>query len=151
MKKGIPVFNIAACLVILSLSAILLASCQSGAGADAYNSARPGDKESPFSIGDTCTYTHFNGSALLLRVSWINKHRVEVIFTFTPSDAAQTTEYRFPDMGDIARKKTIPVTPAKYDTVHSLLQTGDVIPCIRSEIIKGTCSPVVFTFPDIEF
>jgi len=150
MKQRTLVFPFAICIVILSLSINLLASCCGGAQTEVYNTAQAGDNTPPFSTGDDCTYTHFKGSALLLRVLWINKHRVEVTFTFTPSDPAQTAEYRFPHMKDIARKKLIFVEPEKHDSLHSALQTGDVIPCIRSEIIKGTCSPVVFTFPDIE-
>jgi hypothetical protein len=150
MKKKFSVFRCGTGVLFTVLLLILLASCCSGAQAKTYANAQSNGKEAPFSIGDTCSYRQFKGSARILAVRWLNKNKAEITFSFSLFDAAQAADYRFPHMGDKGRKKLITIEPNKYDTIRSQLQAGDVISCTRNEIITGTCTPVVFTFTDLE-
>jgi hypothetical protein len=148
MKKNSFLYSI---LLLLFVSCALLGCPTNNQTISEQNNMQAADKQDLFPIYNTCTYNQFPGQAQILSVNWINENYVELTFNFFLSDPGLKVEYRFPRMGDSGRKKVIYLDPEEHNNIKSKLRVGDVIPCLRSEIIKGTCTPVVFTFPDLEF
>jgi hypothetical protein len=138
-------------LIVLFISCIISSCPATDRAVSEQTNMQSADKNDLFPIYNTCTYNQFQGRAQILSINWINENYVEMTFNFILSDPELKVDYRFPRMGDSGRKKVIYLDPEKHDNVKSQLRVGDVIPCLRSEIIKGTCTPVVFTFPDLEF
>ncbi|MBN1797912.1 MAG: hypothetical protein JW822_05025 [Spirochaetales bacterium] len=138
-------------IIAVVLVSYVAASCQTNdQNVLAQNNMQAADRQDLFPIYNTCVYNQFPGQAHILSVNWINDNYVELTFNFFLSDPGLKIEYRFPRMGDTGRKKAIYIDTEQSGTIKLKLRVGDVIPCLRSEIIKGTCTPVVFTFPDLE-
>jgi hypothetical protein len=107
-------------------------------------------KKDTLPVYKTCIYNQFKGTAHILALNWINEIKAEITFTFTLDNPELKEKYRFPHFGDVEIKKLIYFNTALSSKIHSLVKAGDVIPCLRSEIITGMCTPVVFSFPDLE-
>jgi len=138
-------------VMLIAFAAMACSSCSTNSQpAEEQNNMQAADEQDLIPIYITCSYNQFPGQAQILNANWINENYVELTFNFFPSDPELKAEYRFPRMGDTGRKKVIYIDTAQSSNIKSQLRVGDVIPCIRSEIIKGTCTPVVFTFPNLE-
>ena len=75
-----------------------------------------------------------------------------MVYTFTPDEPSAAKHYRFanhPDTGQYLRVGAGMNPPRGWAMTKGLVE-GAVHRCIRSEVIKGACTPVVFTFPDID-
>ncbi len=109
-------------------------------------------------VGGPCEYTDIYGQATITEIreadpkAYNCKDAVEVIFTFTPDDPQARNHYRFPGWPDNGLRFTVGagMNPPKTWAQNRGLLKGTMHRCIRSEIIRGACTPVVFTFPDID-
>lgn len=133
------------CLTGLFVTIIM--GCSSGSDSDAADIA-----------GGRCEYKDFQGSATITAVTEPDagedncKNAVKIIFTFTPNDASAPDQYRFSQWPDNEQKFTVGSgkNPPK-DWAESVgLIIGSTHKCVRSEIISGTCTPVIYSFPDID-
>lgn len=109
-------------------------------------------------VGAACEYQSIYGRAIITDVrsagpdAYNCKDAVEVIFTFTPDEPGAPENYRFadhPDTGQYLRVGAGMNPPHAWARSNGLIK-GAVHRCIRSEVVKGACTPVIFTFPDID-
>jgi hypothetical protein len=109
-------------------------------------------------VGGICEYQQIHGRAVITDVREADPHAnncidaVEVVFTFTPDEPSASGRYRFanhPDTQQYLRVGSGMNPPRAWVRSKGLVK-GSVHNCIRSEIVKGTCTPVVFTFPDLD-
>jgi hypothetical protein len=109
-------------------------------------------------VGGACEYRHIYGRATItnVRVADRNanncKDAVEVVFAFSPDEPSAPHRYRFADHPDTGRHFRVGagMNPPRAWARSKGLVKGAVHRCIRSEILKGACTPVIFTFPDID-
>lgn len=129
---------------------LLTACCASIACSD--------DSRAPSKIGGACEYRQINGRAAITSVGTADpaayncRDAVEVVFTFIPDEPSAPRHYRFPghpDTGHHFRVGGGMNPPRAWARSKGLVQ-GRIHRCIRSELIKGACTPVVFTFPDLD-
>lgn len=116
------------------------------------------DSQAPPTIGGVCEYRQIYGRATITNVRNADpaanncRDAVEVVFTFSPDEPSAPEHYRFPghpDTGQYFRVGAGMNPPRAWTRSKGLVQ-GHVHRCIRSELLKGACTPVVFTFPDID-
>jgi hypothetical protein len=105
-------------------------------------------------VGGSCTYTSVTGTATIVSLNTAstnsnncNNNPVEVVFDFTPANPA--------DANDATDKnRTLTVGDGKNPPFNYVLSKGLTIgsthPCIRQIEVSGTCSPVIFTFTDVD-
>ena len=109
-------------------------------------------------VGGPCEYDEIHGTAT---ITWTGdpvidadncKNAIEIKFTFTPDDPSARNHYRFPDWSDENQRFTVGggKNPPKNWAVSRGLMKGSSHECVRLEIINGTCTPVIFSFPDID-
>jgi hypothetical protein len=133
MRRSIP----------LMAASLLLASCT---------------EDSP---GGPCEYAGYPGTATIVSVTPdISAGRpcsssVNIVYDFTPDDPDARDRYLFParpDTGRIFRVGTsvLDDSPPLQWTEREGLTAGSEHPCIRLEIVKGTCNPVVFEFTGLD-
>ena len=109
-------------------------------------------------IGGACEYRQISGWATITEVRRADpaadncKDAVEVIFTFSPDDPRAPEHYRFADQPDSGQYFRVGagLNPERSWARSKGLVKDAVHRCLRSEIVKGTCTPVIFTFPDID-
>ncbi|RPJ07164.1 MAG: hypothetical protein EHM28_08095 [Spirochaetaceae bacterium] len=112
-------------------------------------------RESPFIIESGCQYNHFNGMARITSIAWTTADPglkdspmvADIIFSFTPESKPA---YRFPGISDQNQHAKIFLHATFLERGKKELVTGGNTSCVRNEIIAGTCTPVVFSFPDYE-
>jgi hypothetical protein len=106
--------------------------------------------------GGPCTYAEYPGTATVVSVSPDTStgkrcdSSVIVVYDFSPSTPGAPSSYRFPMWPDTGRTLEIVESPPLGWTVKEGLTVGSKHRCIRTEIISGTCAPLVFEFPDID-
>jgi hypothetical protein len=110
------------------------------------------DKDELFIIKGACTYNRFPGKAEIISLDFIGNSQVEITFHFFPDNPDAPETYRFSHVPDTDRKK---IFYHSEDTWDAWAKKKGIIPpaeiaCIRAEITSGTCTPVVFVFPDID-
>jgi len=109
-------------------------------------------------VGGKCTYNDIQGTATIDSVAEPDagenncKHAVKIFFTFTPDDVDAPNDYRFSEWPDKDQAFFVGAgkNPPKVWTESAGLIQGSTHKCVRSEIISGTCTPVIFSFPEIE-
>jgi hypothetical protein len=109
-------------------------------------------------IGGACEYKEIYGWAtitdVIKAVPGANncKDAVEVVFTFSPDEPSAPGHYRFADHPDTKQYLRVGagMNPPRVWAQRNGLVKGAVLRCIRSEIQKGACTPVIFTFPEID-
>ena len=109
-------------------------------------------------VGGACEYRRIHGRATItdVRVADPDANNcgdaVEVIFTFYPDEPSAPKHYRFADQPDTGRHLHVGagMNPPRDWARRRGLVKGAVHRCVRSEIVKGTCTPVTFTFPDLD-
>jgi hypothetical protein len=117
-----------------------------------------GDDSGGRQIGGACEYQRIHGRATITDVKDADpdanncKDAVEVEFTFSPDELSAPERYRFADHRDTGQHLHVGagLNPARAWARSKGLVKGAVHRCIRSEIVKGACTPVTFTFPDID-
>lgn len=106
-----------------------------------------------------CEYRQTQGHAVITAVrsaasgTYNCKRAVQIIFDFIPDDPLAQKNYRFPQQSDSNRLFTVGAgmnPPDGWAQRVGLVQ-GSTHRCIRQEITKGTCTPVIFSFPDLDF
>ena len=109
-------------------------------------------------VGGGCAYRNISGNAVIDEVKtapdWQNNcvDPVEVLFHFVPDDPAARSSYLHPDWPDSGRRYVVgdgKNPPRNWARLVGLI-VGSKHRAIRSEITQGSCTPVVFLFPDID-
>lgn len=119
----------------------------------------PMGKDNQMLTGGACTYKEVKGQAKITKIMAANpagyncKDGVEVYFSFTPDDPAAVKRYLFPGKSDQGQRLTVGagMNPPKSWVDSKGLTVGSAHRCIRKELIQGTCTPVLFEFPEIDF
>jgi hypothetical protein len=116
------------------------------------------DSDDPF-VGGPCLYDSIPGTATIRSVTpdtsphTICDDAVTVYFDFGPDNPNAHADYRFPVWPDSNR--TLFVADGKnppYGWIEAQGVTeGTQHPCVRLEIKKGTCTPVMFVLTDIDY
>jgi hypothetical protein len=109
-------------------------------------------------IGGACEYQRIYGRATITDVRNADpdanncKDAVEVVFTFSPDEPSAPEHYRFADHPDTGQYLRVGagMNPPRIWARRKGLVKGAAYRCIRSEILKGACTPVIFTCPDID-
>jgi hypothetical protein len=109
-------------------------------------------------VGGACEYRQIYGWGTIIDVRKAApganncKDAVEVVFSFSPDDPTAPEHYRFADHPDTRQYLRVGagMNPPRSWARHKGLVKGAVLRCIRSEAQKGTCTPVIFTFPEID-
>jgi hypothetical protein len=109
-------------------------------------------------VGGSCEYRRIHGRATITAVRDADPEAnnctdaVEVIFDFAPDDISTREHYRLADHPDTGQYLRVGagMNPPRAWARRKGLVTGAVHRCVRSEIVQGACTPVVFTFPDID-
>ena len=108
-------------------------------------------------VGGPCEYVDIPGTATIVSVTPVSEDAapaydaVEVLFDFVPDDPSAAEKYLFPEWPDSGQKMTLwggTSLPRQWVQDQGLA-VESLHSCIRSEIIEGTCTPVVFSFPDL--
>ena len=143
LKRACPLLLIAAVTILLSCG------CWPRRGGP-----RQGDEI----IGGPCRYAEIVGVATITGVqdapegAYNCRGAVEVLFTFAPNDSSARDRYRFPAWSDIGQRLTVGEglnPPRKWVEEQGMVE-GKQFPCVRSEITRGTCTPVIFKFPGVD-
>ena len=77
---------------------------------------------------------------------------VEVRFDFIPDDLDAREDYRFPNMADERQLLTVAggANPPRTWVEDEGLTEGSRHACVRREITRGTCTPVLFEFTGVD-
>jgi hypothetical protein len=105
-------------------------------------------------VGGPCTYQDTPGVATIVSVETANpsdnncpNDPVEVVFDFAPDD---------PDIGDLeATRFSLTISsgtnpPLSWVTAEGL-EVGTQHPCMRRDITRGTCTPIIYTFTEVDY
>ena len=126
---------------------------------DSIDKEEASDTEKLF-VSGRCEYNQFPGKAQIINIDIINSESFEIVFNFLLQNPEDKNNYRFPNFSDNEYRKMIIISPddpniiitetacIQIDNIE--LQSGDKLECIRLEITKGTCTPVIFFLPEIE-
>lgn len=136
---------------LLSFFVVLTMGCNEGSNSGA--ESRAADV-----VGGRCEYNEIAGTAAINEIAMPDesedncKNAVKIIFTFTPDDVAAPDDYRFGEWSDADQNFTVGAgkNPSKAWAESAGLIQGSIHKCVRSEIIHGTCTPVIFSFPEID-
>ncbi len=76
----------------------------------------------------------------------------KVLFSFYPDNEGAVKNYLFPGWADEGNSLSVAggANPPAAWVASQGLEPGVQIPCIRAEIVSGTCTPVVFSFPGLD-
>jgi hypothetical protein len=102
--------------------------------------------------GGPCTYVDIPGTATIRSVTPDTSpprtctNTVTVIYDFAPEDPTAVDRYRIPSWPDTGRTLSFPDGWADKEGITP----GSEHLCIRREITRGTCTPVIFEFPDFD-
>ena len=105
-----------------------------------------------------CEYAQIKGRAVITAVrqapagAYNCRQAVEILFTFVPDDPSAKDTYILPREPDSGRHFTVGAglnPPGGWARRVGLVQ-GSTHRCVRQEIVKGACTPVVFSFPDLD-
>lgn len=125
--------------------AILIANCDAN------------DIDGP--IGGPCDYVKYPGSAIIVSVEQDTdqmrtcENGALIKFTFRPTDSSASSRYLYPQRSDTNQAFLVGsgCSPPLNWALSRGLVVGSEHSCVRREIISGTCSPVGFGFPDIDY
>ena len=118
-----------------------------------------GDNGGQLPLGGQCGYRDVPGIATIVAVrdaspdDYNCQNAVTVVFDFAPADSAAIHGYLFPAWPDSGRQLRVGsgLNPPRSWVEGQGLAEGTQHRCTRQEITVGTCTPVLFTFPDIDF
>jgi hypothetical protein len=109
--------------------------------------------------GGPCSYVEYPGSAIIVSVEEDTsqlrtcENAALIKFTFQPADSSASSRYLFPQRSDTNQAFLVGsgCTPPLNWAISQGLAVGSEHSCVRREIISGTCSPVGFGFPEIDY
>lgn len=112
----------------------------------------------PIMPGGPCSYTDIPGTATIRTVtpdtsaSASCPNTVIIIYDFTPDDSTMVDRYRIPSWPDTGRVLTRISGFNLPDgwAVKEGISPGSEHPCLRHEIYKGACTPVIFELTEID-
>lgn len=131
-------------VVMIMIIFIINASCSSKITAD--------------KMGGSCSYVKFEGYAKITSIvpapesEYNCPEKPELVtFEFTPLDKSDRKKYRFTGYSDSAVNMRINdgVNPSHAWIKNNGIAIGKKFRCFRTELSKGTCTPVIYTFPDL--
>lgn len=108
--------------------------------------------------GGGCDYVKFEGYARIKSITPAPAGDYNcpdkpmlIVFEFIPANISDRQKYRFKDFSDTTAKLKINdgANPSLAWVKKNKIETGKKFRCFRTEIVKGTCTPVIFTFPDL--
>ena len=110
-------------------------------------------------IGGRCRYIEYPGSAVIVSVeedtSQVRacENAAVILFTFQPNDSSASSNYLVPNWPDSNRDFLVGsgCTPPLNWAISQGLLVGSEHNCARMEITSGTCAPVTFKFPEIDY
>lgn len=114
------------------------------------------NRENP--SGGSCTYNKFEGYAVIksIRNAPADEYNCpnqpkKILFEFTPLNQADRQKYRFKNFSDSSRSLQINdgANPSLDWIKKNKIEVGKKYKCFRTEIVSGTCTPVGFTFSDL--
>lgn len=138
-------FKLSAAVILAA--ALIQTSCSSG---NSKVNAEPS--------GGKCSYVKFDGSAMIKSIRPAPKSEyncpdkpMQIIFEFTPVNLSDRQKYNFTNFkdSDVHMKINDGVNPSMAWIKKNKIMTGKKYKCIRTEITKGTCTPVGFIFPEL--
>lgn len=147
-------------IAALILMALLLGACAKSTSETPTATPRPPDKvEVEPIVGGPCDYDVISGMATIVSVRDADPaanncdDAVEVVFDFVPDEPGDVDRYRFPDWSDKGQYLTVGagMNPPRAWVEDQGIVEGSTQRCMRLEITKGTCTPVIFSFPEIDF
>ena len=111
-------------------------------------------------IGGLCKYNTISGVATIVSIGEPDPNEyncannpVKVIFDFAPEEPNAEESYSYPEWSDTGNSLTISdgANPPGSWVQDEGLIVGSEHPCLRKEIVSGTCTPVIFEFTDINY
>jgi len=108
--------------------------------------------------GGTCSYIKFEGYAKIKSIkpapaSDYNcpEKPMQIIFEFTPSNPGDRQKYKFTNFSDSAAHMQINdgANPSMKWIKKNKIEVGKKYKCFRTEITSGTCTSVIFEFPEL--
>jgi len=131
-------------MVVLVLVAVMLGACSKAVSGP--------------TVGGPCQYVDVPGVARIVSVveaastDYNCANAVKVTFDFVPNDPTAVNNYRFPNWEGKGQCFMVGagMNPPKSWVLEQGLTEGSEHACVRSEITKGTCTPVIFSFPEIK-
>lgn len=109
--------------------------------------------------GGDCTYTSYEGYAVIKSITPAPASEYncpdkpqKIIFEFTPLDLSVRQKYRFTNFSDTAVSMRINdgANPSIAWVKKNKIEPGKKFRCFRTELTDGTCTPVVFKFPELD-
>ena len=109
------------------------------------------------SVGGPCAYEDTPGKAVITAVGGADPDEANcarepraVLFDFIPDKPR--TRWRFPNWGTSGQRLTVAggMNPPASWLRSQKVRVGAELSCVRREIVKGTCTPVVYEFPDLD-
>jgi len=102
-----------------------------------------------------CSYVQIEGLARIVSIAAPENDEyncadaVKVTFDFAPQDPAAVNHYFMPAWSDKGQHLTVlaGANPPRGWVLLQGLAEGSEHECVRNEITKGTCTPVIFEFP----
>jgi hypothetical protein len=109
--------------------------------------------------GGQCVYDTIPGTATIQVIApdtlsnRICDNAVIVYFVFAPADSSAPHRYKIPNWPDTDRRLLIAdgKNPPSTWVEAEGLSIGSEHDCVRLEEIKGTCTPVIFEFSNIDY
>lgn len=102
--------------------------------------------------GGACKYTEIPGKAIIISIICVetDNNLQQIKFNFVPDSLESVRHYRFPNFKDTANILTINGSEfvTKEWIIKNRIEVDKEFRCNRTEIIEGTCTPVVFVFPE---
>ncbi|MDI6795816.1 MAG: hypothetical protein QMD09_02675 [Desulfatibacillaceae bacterium] len=109
--------------------------------------------------GGPCQYQEIIGHALITSVGPAEPQEYncpnqaqKVLFSFYPDNEGAAAKYLFPGWADEGNSLSVAggANPPAAWVLRQGIEPGVKIPAIRAEIVSGTCTPVVFSFPGLD-
>jgi len=109
--------------------------------------------------GGACSYNKFEGYAIIKSITAAPSSEYncpdkpqKIVFEFIPSDKSDKQKYKFKSFNDSSASMHINdgANPSMKWVKANRIEKGKKFKCFRTEIAKGTCTPVIFTFPDLD-
>lgn len=114
----------------------------------------------PMIVGGPCKYDQIPGVAVVVSIEEQPasegggcSNPVRVVFNFVPDDPDATAGYRFPERSDDGHHLTVSGgfdPPSEWVQAEGLV-VGSAYPAVRKEIVRGTCTPVIFEFTELDY
>ncbi len=106
--------------------------------------------EKDANVGGACTYNDIQGMATITYINQANLGEVVIKFDFTASEDVEYKYANFPDKGQKFFVKGQGCCPPASWCKENGISQGAKIKCVRQELTDGSCTPVVFAFPQFE-